>query len=52
MNKTIWFLHDAWYTSLQLLEFDVGVEVLLLVVCLACPAPPCGLMLLGYLLWW
>jgi hypothetical protein len=43
MNKTIWFVHDDVYTSLQLLEFGVGVEVLLLVVCLACPAPPCEL---------
>ena len=31
MNKTIWFVHDAWYTSLQLLECDVGVEVCLCV---------------------
>jgi hypothetical protein len=31
MNKTIWFVHDDVYTSLQLLEFGVGVEVLLLV---------------------
>ena len=31
MDKTIWFVHDAWYTSLQLLECDVGVEVCLCV---------------------
>jgi hypothetical protein len=43
MNKTIWFVHDAWYTSLQLLEFGVGVEGLLLCWSygwFACPAPP------------
>ena len=32
MNETIWFVHDAWYTSLQLLECDVGVEVCFRVV--------------------
>jgi hypothetical protein len=32
-----------WYTSLQLLEMGVGVEVQLLVDFLACPAPPCKL---------
>jgi hypothetical protein len=29
MNKTIWFVHVELYTSLQLLDFDVGVEVFL-----------------------
>jgi hypothetical protein len=32
-----------WYTSLQLLEFGVGVEVLLLVVVWLALAPPCEL---------
>jgi DMSO/TMAO reductase YedYZ heme-binding membrane subunit len=35
MDKTIWFVHDLMYTSLQLLD-GVGVEVLLLAVGLVC----------------
>ena len=46
MSKTL-LAHDLWYTSLQLLEMVVDVEVQLLVEFLACPAPPCKLDMLG-----
>jgi hypothetical protein len=52
MNKTLWFVQDDVYTSLQLLEWVVGVEDCFWWFWFACPSPPCKLVNLGLVQWW
>jgi hypothetical protein len=52
MNKTIWFVHDAWYTSLQLLEIVCWCRGFASGGLLDLPCSSLWLVILGLVQWW